>query len=50
MVFSLKENGAYVLEIDDYHGLLYIFNNKPVLCDCPEKITDYFGKGVHFPG
>ncbi len=50
IVFSLKENGAYVFEIDDYHGLLYIFNNKPVSCATPENVTYYFGKGVHFPG
>lgn len=50
IVFSLKENGGYVLELDDYHGLLYIFNNKPVVCEDPEKVTYYFGKGVHFPG
>ena len=31
IAFNLKENGGYVLELDDYHGLLYIFNNKPVL-------------------
>ncbi len=36
--------------MDDYHGLLYIFNNKPVLCEAPEKVTYYFGRGVHFPG
>lgn len=48
--FTLKENGAYVLEIDDYHGLLYIFNNKPVVCEEPEKVSYYFGRGVHFPG
>jgi hypothetical protein len=46
----LKENGGYVLEIDDYHGLLYIFNNKPIVCKAPEKVSYYFGKGVHFPG
>ena len=50
IVFTLKENGAYVFELDDYHGLLYIFNNKPVICDNPESVTYYFGKGVHFPG
>lgn len=50
IVFTLKENGAYVLELDDYHGLLYIFNNKPVVCNNPESVTHYFGKGVHFPG
>lgn len=48
--FTLCENGAYVLELDDYHGLLYIFNNKPVHCEAPENVTYYFGAGVHFPG
>ncbi len=50
IVFSIRENGGYVLEIDDYHGLLYIFHNRPRKCDCPENVTYYFGKGVHFPG
>ena len=50
IAFTLKENGGYVFELDDYHGLLYIFNNKPISCDCPEKVTYYFGKGVHFTG
>lgn len=50
IVFSLQENGAYVFEIDDYHGLLYIFNNRHVPCTTPEDVTYYFGKGVHFPG
>ena len=27
VAFTLKENGGYVFELDDYHGLLYIFNN-----------------------
>ena len=48
--FSLKEHGGYVLEIDDYHGFLYIFNNKPVVCEDPDAVTYFFGKGVHFPG
>ena len=30
--FTLTEHGGYVLELDDYHGLLYIFNNKPCQC------------------
>ena len=50
IIFSLKENGGYILELDDYHGMLYIFNNKPCPCEAPENITYYFGKGVHFPG
>lgn len=48
--FTLKENGAYVLEINDYHGLLYVFNNKPVFCEDKEAVTHYFGPGVHTPG
>ena len=39
-----------ILELDDYHGMLYIFNNPPCPCVAPEKVTHYFGKGVHFPG
>ncbi len=50
VAFTLKTNGGYVFELDDYHGLLYIFNNKPVPCENPEKVTYYFGKGVHMPG
>lgn len=50
ITFTLKENGGYVLELDDYHGLLYIFNNKPVAPQKPEEVTYYFGKGIHFPG
>ena len=49
-VFTLKENGGYVFELDDYHGLLYIFNNKPVLCESPESVSYYFGPGVYFVG
>ena len=50
IVFRLRENGGYVLELDDYHGMLYIFNNRPIPCPEPEKVTYYFGKGVHFAG
>ena len=50
IAFTLKENGGYVLELDDYHGFLYIFNNKPVVCENPESVTYYFGPGVHMPG
>ena len=50
LVFTLKQNGGYVLELDNYHGLLYIFNNKPINCPDPENVAYYFGKGVHFPG
>lgn len=48
--FTLQENGGYVLEIGDYHDLLYIFNNKPIPAPNRESVTHYFGKGVHFPG
>jgi hypothetical protein len=48
--FTLKKNGAYVLELDDYHGLLYIFNNAPCPCEDREAVTHYFEAGVHFPG
>jgi len=50
IIFKLIENGGYLFELDDYHGMLYIFNNKPCPCDSPEKVTYYFGKGVHFAG
>ena len=50
IAFTLRENGGYVLELDDYHGLLYIFNNKPQPCPSPKDVTYYFGSGVHFPG
>ncbi len=50
IVFTIPENGGYVLEIDDYHGLLYIFHNKPRPCTDPAGVTHYFGAGVHFPG
>ena len=48
--FCIKEHGGYVLEIDDDHGFLYVFNNKPVVCKDPKDVTYFFGKGVHFPG
>lgn len=47
--FTLKTNGSYVLELDDYHGLLYIFYSKPVVCEEPESVTHYFGPGIHYP-
>ena len=48
--FKLIENGGYVLELGDYHNLLYVFNNRPVPCENPKAVTYYFGEGVHFPG
>lgn len=50
IVFRLKQNGGYVLELDDYHGLLYLFNHAPIASPSPEEVTYYFGSGVHFPG
>lgn len=50
IAFTLKDNGGYVFALDDYHGLLYIFNNKPVICENAKDVTYYFGAGVHFPG
>lgn len=48
IAFSLKQNGGYLFELDDYHGCLYIFNNKPCPCEDTSKATHYFGAGVHF--
>lgn len=48
--FQIKENGQYVLQVGSYHKTLYIFNNKPVLCEEPSKVTHYFGPGIHFAG
>jgi len=48
--FALTENGHYVLECDDYHHLLYIFNSKPIKAPKPEEVTHYFGAGIHFAG
>ncbi len=50
IAFSLRENGGYVLELDDYHNCLYIFNNKPVICEQTDAVTHYFGAGVHDAG
>lgn len=46
---NLKENGQYVLELDDYHHLLYIFYSKPITCEDPASVTHYFGPGIHYP-
>lgn len=47
---TLRESGGYVLELGDYHNLLYIFCSKPVACENPEAVTHYFGPGVHIAG
>ena len=46
---ELKENGQYVLELDDHIGLLYIFYSAPITCPDPESVTYYFGAGIHYP-
>ena len=48
--FTLREYRGYVLEIGDYHGLLYVFYNPPFFCEDPRTVTHYFGPGVHTPG
>lgn len=46
---TLRDNGQYVLELDDYHRLLYIFYSKPITCDDVASVTHYFGPGIHYP-
>ena len=48
--FTLSENGHYVLQLDNYHHTLYIFNSKPISAPREDDVTYYFGPGVHFPG
>ncbi|MBE5893493.1 MAG: hypothetical protein E7286_09000 [Lachnospiraceae bacterium] len=48
--FTLKEHGQFVLEADDYHHCLYIFNSKPITCEDPTSVTHYFGPGIHMVG
>lgn len=49
-VFSLREYGSYVLELDDTHNALHIFFDP--IKEYPEakNATLYFGPGMHFPG
>ena len=49
IIFTLTKNGGYVLELDDYHGCLYLFNNKPEEKDGKDA-TYRFDAGVHFVG
>ncbi|MBQ8407593.1 MAG: hypothetical protein IJY39_01875 [Clostridia bacterium] len=46
---KLKENGQYVLELDNHMGLLYIFYSKPITCPDPASVTHYFGPGIYYP-
>ena len=48
--FRLKENGGYILCLDDNHNFLYIFNNREFKCENKDNITYYFKKGVHHQG
>lgn len=50
ITFSLRENGAYVLEADSYRQALYIFNSKPIPAPDPADVTYYFGPGIHMAG
>lgn len=47
--FTLRQHGAYVLELDGIHGALHLFYDaprEPVSSDA----TYTFGPGMHFPG
>lgn len=48
--FILKQNGGYVLKLDDGQSPLYLFHNAPIACPDPQSVTYYFGKGIHFAG
>jgi hypothetical protein len=50
IVFTLHENGHYVLQLDSYHHTLYLYNSKPVEAPAPHEVTHFFGAGVHFAG
>ncbi len=49
VAFSLDE-GQFVLSCDDFHGCLYIFHSRPIICEDTASVTHYFGPGVHMPG
>lgn len=49
IVFTLKQNGNYVFELDDSHFALHIFYNIPFKTVEPNDVTYYFGPGVHRP-
>ena len=49
--FSLAENGFYVLELDDEHCCLHIFNKRLTAEKVTEKeCTKYYGPGIHQVG
>lgn len=47
ITFTLKEEGQFVLALDDLHNSLFIFNTKPIECSDPQSVTHYFGPGIH---
>ena len=47
ITFSLKDEGQFVLALDNLHKSLFIFNSKPIECPDPSTVTYYFGPGVH---
>ena len=48
--FTLKSHGGYTLNLDDFHGCLYVFNSPFIPCEDKSKVTYYFDKGIHFVG
>ena len=50
VVFTITENGNYVLELDDEHNCLHIFYNKIKEYPDAKDATYYFGPGLHYPG
>jgi len=50
VVFEIKENGSYVLELDGEHNALHIFYNKIKEYPDAESATYYFGPGLHYYG
>lgn len=50
VTFTLRENGNFILALDDYQHCLYVFNHKRVPCENPQAVTHYFGAGIHNAG
>ena len=50
VVFTITENGNYVLELDGEHNCLHIFYNKIKEYPDAKDVTYYFGPGLHYPG
>lgn len=49
VIFTLKQNGNFVLETDDSRGALHIFYSKNKELPKPGDVTYYFGPGIHKP-